>query len=238
MRRPPNTICALIGILLLLPGISRAAEANLPALFENFHALRRTAIGYLRTENTDLALVEIERLQARLSADTETLASDASAQPGLGKAMAEAAAAVAASREAAERGEHETARNSLEQAVAPLRQWRQGRGMRIFADCIAEAGQAYERLDVFRIDPPDLGLDIPAGNVMRAAEATMGVWQSCDEQAVPAIRTDPEFRRLIDGMINSLRQIPDAVLMRDASYLHRLLIEQRSFERLLAFRFG
>jgi hypothetical protein len=237
MRRSLNTICALIGIL-FLPGICQAVEANLQALFENFHALRRTAIEYLRTENTDLALIEIDRLQARLSADTETLASDASAQPGLGKAMAEAAAAVTASSEAAERGEHEAARNSLEQAAAPLRQWRQGRGMRIFADCIAEAGQAYEQLDVFRSDPPDLGLDAPAGSVMRAAQATMGAWQRCDEQAVPAIRTDPEFRRLIDGMTTSLRQIPDAVLMRDASYLHRLLIEQRSFERLLAFRFG
>jgi len=39
-------------------------------------------------------------------------------------------------------------------------------------------------------------------------------------------------------MLASLRQIPAAVKARDRAYLHRLLIEQRSFERLLSFRFG
>ena len=48
----------------------------------------------------------------------------------------------------------------------------------------------------------------------------------------------PEFRRLIEGMTASMRQMPQAVAGRDGAYLHRLLIEQRSFERLLTFRYG
>jgi hypothetical protein len=39
-------------------------------------------------------------------------------------------------------------------------------------------------------------------------------------------------------MIGSLQQVSQAVRQRDSAYLHRLLIEQRSFERLLAFRYG
>jgi hypothetical protein len=39
-------------------------------------------------------------------------------------------------------------------------------------------------------------------------------------------------------MLASLRQMPEAVRTRDGAQLHRLLIEQRSFERLLSFRFG
>jgi hypothetical protein len=39
-------------------------------------------------------------------------------------------------------------------------------------------------------------------------------------------------------MTASLRQMPQALASRDGAYLHRLLIEQRSFERLLVFRYG
>lgn len=39
-------------------------------------------------------------------------------------------------------------------------------------------------------------------------------------------------------MIGSLQQVSQAVRQRHSAYLHRLLIEQRSFERLLAFRYG
>jgi hypothetical protein len=42
-------------------------------------------------------------------------------------------------------------------------------------------------------------------------------------------------------MLDSLRQMPEAVEARDGARLHRLhrlLIEQRSFERLLSFRYG
>ena len=52
------------------------------------------------------------------------------------------------------------------------------------------------------------------------------------------MQREAEFRRLIDGMRASLRQMPDALRQRDNDYLHRLLIEQRAFNELLAFRFG
>lgn len=47
-----------------------------------------------------------------------------------------------------------------------------------------------------------------------------------------------ESRRELNGMIGSLQQVSQAVRQRHSAYLHRLLIEQRSFERLLAFRYG
>ena len=51
-------------------------------------------------------------------------------------------------------------------------------------------------------------------------------------------RSYPEFRRLIDGALASLAQVPRAVDTRDRDLLHRLLIELRSFDHLLAFRYG
>jgi len=47
-----------------------------------------------------------------------------------------------------------------------------------------------------------------------------------------------EFRRLIDGALASLDQFPKAIEGRDRDLLHRLLIELRSFDHLLAFRYG
>ena len=53
-----------------------------------------------------------------------------------------------------------------------------------------------------------------------------------------SIRRHAEFRRLIDGALASLAQIPKAIEARDADLLHRLIIELRSFDNLLAFRYG
>ena len=48
----------------------------------------------------------------------------------------------------------------------------------------------------------------------------------------------PEFRRLVDGAKASLTLIPKAIATRDSDLLHRVLIELRSFDNLLAFRYG
>jgi hypothetical protein len=43
---------------------------------------------------------------------------------------------------------------------------------------------------------------------------------------------------LVDGAKSSLALIPKAIASRDGDLLHRVLIELRSFDNLLAFRFG
>jgi hypothetical protein len=64
------------------------------------------------------------------------------------------------------------------------------------------------------------------------------VLERCDGMAGDAVRNEPEFRRLVDGAKASLALIPQAVATRDGDLLHRVLIELRSFDNLLAFRFG
>jgi hypothetical protein len=77
-----------------------------------------------------------------------------------------------------------------------------------------------------------------ADRIKRDTAGTIDALVRCDREAAEAQRHEPEFRRLIDGMLDSLRQMPEAVEARDGDKLHRLLIEQRSFERLLSFRYG
>ena len=64
------------------------------------------------------------------------------------------------------------------------------------------------------------------------------VLDRCDGMADASLRKTPEFRRLIDGAKAGLALIPKAIATRDSDLLHRVLIELRSFDNLLAFRFG
>ena len=60
----------------------------------------------------------------------------------------------------------------------------------------------------------------------------------CDGIAAEPVRAAPEFRRLLDGAKAGLALIPKAIETRDGDLLHRVPIELKSFDNLLAFRFG
>jgi hypothetical protein len=225
-------------VVLCMGAPARELSSDLRPLFDGFQAHRRIALGYLRTENTDLAAVEIERLRDRWTADRRRLAPDIAADQALASAIARTEAGVTASLAAADRGDVVTARRLLHDAAEPLDDWRKANAIRLFSDCIAEVGAAYERLDRFRRDAPDLADRALGEEIVGLASEAGAALARCDREAAPAVRGEPEFRRLVDGMRDSLRQVPEAVSARDRARLHRLLIEQRSFERLLAFRFG
>jgi hypothetical protein len=233
-----SALVASFGLLLVLAALASELSPQLRALIDNFQAHRRIAIGYLRTENTDLAVIEIERLRDRWINDRHNIPAQVLADRTLAVALLETEIALRESLAAVNNGDRDEARMLLERAARPLTGWRHANGIRLFSDCIAEAGAAYERLDVHRLSAPKLNEAGVREEIVSAAAAAEASLARCDQEASIAIRNEPEFRRLVDGMIGSLRQVPEAVRRSDGAYLHRLLIEQRSFERLLAFRFG
>ena len=79
---------------------------------------------------------------------------------------------------------------------------------------------------------------VPKMKAAAPADAYVRTLKRCDTMAPPAIRNHADFRRLIDGALASLAQVPKAAEARDVDLLHRLLIELRSFDNLLAFRYG
>jgi hypothetical protein len=205
------------------------------ALIEHFQAHRRVALGYLQANNPDLAAIELERLQSDFAADRRKVTSDDAALAG---ALSAADAAVSAGLAEVDAGNLGEARALVERAAARIDDWRRAHGLRLFADCIAELGAVYRGLDAYRAAPPDLASEKLRTDILARAVTTATAAQRCDREAPPAIRDEPEFRRLIDGLAASLRQIPDAVRSRDDDLLRRLLDEERAFDRLLAFRFG
>jgi hypothetical protein len=183
-------------------------------------------------------MIEIESLLERWTNDRRMLSPDRTRDAALSAALLQAEKLVAASLKSAEGGDLERAQRLLEESAAPLDAWRKAHGVALFSDCIAEISSAYALLDRYRQRAPDLTDRSVIGRIRAASEKTIAALNRCDREASEKLKHEPEFRRLLDGMLSSLRRIPEATDARDAALLHRLLIEQRSFERLLNFRFG
>ena len=108
--------------------------------------------------------------------------------------------------------------------------------MELLADCIAEANATMDRLMAFNDDALDWSRQADA--VTQSSTAYRAQVDRCDAMADQTIRAAPEFRRLVDGLRNSLSQFPKAIAEKDTDLLRRLLGEMRSFDNLLAFRYG
>jgi hypothetical protein len=224
--------------LFCVGALARDLPPDLRGLFEGFQAHRRVAIGYLRTDNADLGAVEIERLRARWADDRRRLSAQRAADAALAAALARTEALVADSLKAADSGDVERSRQLLEAAAGPVDAWRRANDIRLFSDCVAELTATYEQVDRYRQQTPDLADPAVVKEISTSTEETIAALNRCDREAAEAVRREPEFRRLVDGMLASLRQTAGAVAARDNGLLHRLLDEQRSFERLLVFRYG
>jgi len=228
----------MVAVLQCGAALARELPQELRSLIEGFQAHRRVAVGYLRTQNGDLGAAEIESLQRRWATDRAKLPSMAAADGTLAAALARVEALVKESLKAADNGDTERAHSLLEGAAEPLAAWRKSNGFRLFSDCIVELSATYERLDVYRVNRPNLNDSSTAERVIKASNDTVAALDRCNHEAPNALSREAEFRRLFDGMRASLAQMRGAVQARDGALLHRLLIEQRSFERLLLFRFG
>jgi hypothetical protein len=79
---------------------------------------------------------------------------------------------------------------------------------------------------------------VQSNGLTEAAAGYRAALARCDQMADEKTRREPEFRRLVDGAQAGLARVPEAVTSKDEDLLHRLLIELRSFDNLLAFRFG
>ena len=231
---------AFAALLALTSGVAVARDlpAELRALIEGLQAHRRVALAYLRTQNSDLAAVEIETLHDRFAADRKKLSASTLSDAALAAAIRDGEAAISDSLKAANAGDLERAQILLQDANRPLGAWRKANGIRIFSDCIMEISAAYQPLDRHHADAPSLSDAQTGQRIVDESNQVVAALDRCEREAAEDMRRQPEFTRLFDGMRHSLRQMPAAVAARDGALLYRLIGEQRSLEQLLAFRFG
>ncbi len=192
----------------------------------------RVAAGYLRTGNIDLSALEIDSLREAW-AKVSTLPRPAAFrnQERYTAIMLETAAALIGTTLVLNMGRPDVAAESLDKIRKSLSDLRRENNVTVLADCVLDANVSMDAL--FALDGKADWESLSAG-----AESYRGTLQRCDRMANERIRGDGEFRRLIDGALASLAQVPKAIEIKDADLAHRLLIELRSFDNLLAFRFG
>jgi hypothetical protein len=209
---------------------------------ERAESHNRVAIGYLRTDNVDLASIELDRFRDAWASLQQGFAGKRphvfDNNPQYVVAMTDIATRMIAADMMLKMGRPDVARQSLEAIRGDLYDLRKSAGIKVLADCVRDANQAMDALMVYNDRALDWTKADTRDGVASKASRYGAVLERCDGMADDAVRNAGEFRRLIDGARASLTLIPKAIATHDSDLLHRVLIELRSFDNLLAFRYG
>jgi hypothetical protein len=226
-------MAACLALILSLMSSARADDLeNFNRTVEFAMSHHRAAAGYLRTGNIDLAAIELDNMRQTWAKVTELpRPAGFRDQQRYTATMLDITARQLGVTLVLNMGRVDVARESLAAIRKLLSDLRRENGVTVLADCVLDANTAMDAL--FAHDEKPDWESVSAG-----AESYRATLQRCDGMAAPGIRGHAEFRRLIDGAIASLDQIAKSVEARDRDLLHRLLIELRSFDNLLAFRYG
>lgn len=232
-------------VLALLAGATGARAGDLAdfnTAVEAASAHNRVAIGYLRTGNADLASLELDRLReawGELTARFGAKRPDAFDGNALyGVTLTGISARLVAADIMLKSGRLDAARESLVALRGDLAELRRSSGIVVLADCVRDANAAMEALMAYDDRALDWSKSETRFGIANKASVYGYVLDRCDGIAGATVHNSPEFRRLVDGARAGLALIPKAIATRDTNLLHRILIELRSFDNLLAFRFG
>jgi hypothetical protein len=230
-------------VLVLCCSVARADDlAEFNAAVEAVSAHNRVAIGYLRTGNADLASLEIDRLRDSWSRFSERFSGK---RPTIfdgnelyGKLFTVMNARLVGADIMLKTGRLDSARDALNSIRGDLYDLRKASGVVVLADCVRDANATMDALMVYNDRTLDWDNSEIRSGLVRNSTGYGALLDRCDKIASATVREAPEFRRLVDGAKASLMLIPKAIETRDADLLHRVLIELRSFDNLLAFRYG
>jgi hypothetical protein len=230
-------------VVFVLTGAANADDlADFNAAAEAVAAQNRVAIGYLRTGNTDLAAIAFDKTRAAWGDFSKRFSGR---RPALFKdntyyvvAVTDISTRLVTADMMLNAGRTEIAQQALIAVRDDFYKLRKSAGIVVLADCIYDANTAMDALMAYNDDTLDLSKPETTTDIMGKTAAYTALLDHCDGLAGDTVRNEPEFRRLIDGAKASLTLIPKAVATNDAGLLHRVLIELRSFDNLLAFRFG
>ena len=223
-------------------GVRADDLADFNTAAEAVAAQNRVAIGYLRTGNADLASIALDRTRTAWADFAKRFSGR---RPEMFKgneyyvvAVTDISTRLITADMMLNSVRPEVAQQALSAVRDDFYKLRKSAGIVVLADCVYDSNKAMDTLMVYNDATLDLSKAETRTDIAGQATAYASVLDRCDGLANEAVRKDPDFRRLIDGAKASLTLIPKAVDTNDAGLLHRVLIELRSFDNLLAFRFG
>ncbi len=216
--------------------------ADFNAAVERASAHNRVALGYLRTGNTDIASLEIDRAR---TAWREFVGSFAAKRPPIFKdvtryttVLTDVSTRLVAADMMLTMGRPDIAAQSLAAIRIEIANLRQSAGVDVLPDCILRANNVMEALAKYDKDDLDLATAKTRNGLADEVKRYDAQLRHCDDIAGDDIRVQPTFRRLVDGAKQSLTLIRQAVAEKDLGRVRRILDELRAIDNLLAFRFG
>lgn len=108
----------------------------------------------------------------------------------------------------------------------------------VFADHVREANRAMDKLYAYRHREIDFSDQAVVDDLRARLAVAAYTWRECDAAAPPDIASDPAFRRMIDGTLDSLDRMWAAIAAGEQRTVINILREVRSFDRLLWLRHG
>jgi hypothetical protein len=240
---PARALLAVLALSLSTVVMASADDlSDFNDAIETFAAHNRVAIRHLRARNVDLAGAEIGAMRAAWGSVVERFGNDRPQvfrdNPLYVTAFVDVPTRLVGVDMMLMMGRIDLAGAGLDAVRKELSELRRASGVAVLADCILDANAAMDRLAIFRDRPPDWNVASQIAELGTAADAYAGALRHCDAMAPEAVKTLPEFRRLIDGASASVAQIPKALAGRNGDLVLRLLIELRSIDELLAFHYG
>jgi hypothetical protein len=190
---------------------------------------KRSFTGRFRTENFDLASLEIDLMRNAWVRFTERFAGNRpdafDGNPHYSSLFTGVNARLVGVDLMLKTGRLDAARSGLNAVRKDFYELRKASGVVVLADCVRDANAAMDELMVYNDRTLDWNKPGTDSGVAGKASAYAIVLERCDNIAGEPIRTSPEFRRLVDGAKASLALIPKAIAARDGDLLHRVLIE-------------
>jgi hypothetical protein len=245
---PVTTPCAVLALSLALSLALLITLAQRPAVadgladfnaaVEKFAGHNRVALGYLRTGNTDLAGVEFNGMKSAwrdvISRFAKSRPPEFRGNPAYDATLTGVQKKISDSDALMNDGKADAARDTLQAIREQLSTMRTASRVTVLPDCILQANKAMAAFFKFDDAPPDF----TKPDLKNAADQLGAIAKRCDGIAEPAVRNSPEFRRLIDGTLNSLTFVPKMIETRDRDMLTRVIGELRALDNLLSFRYG
>ena len=222
---------------------SQAGELNeFQGLIAKANSHYRISVNYLRTGNVDFAAIELEGMIANWKKldinGRDEFPDPYEGDPDIRRTLQDIGGVAELALSYIDEGKPEQAHKLIKPIRSMLHNLRVRNGFYGLEDCLYDASRNFGRLYAYKDEEPDFALSGDGARLIGYAAITAERLKQCDGMAADKISKNEEFRRLIDGATSSLARVPEAVETEDNALLHRLLIELKSFDRLLFFRYG
>lgn len=236
----PAVLCMVLGLSTGAAYGSDIARFNLSVADAYRHY--RQAIFYIRTENPAVAALELDEFVTKWTAAVDRFASappDSYADdPAWAGTLQDIRDRAEKGLAALDDGDLAGAREVLEPVRRVLADLRKRNGIAAFSDQIDELTAAMDILARYRREVTDLGDDALVEPVRRQAAVVEYLFEEVRRNAPAEIAADPEFKRMYEGVAESMGRLWRGLATRDPRLFRIGSGELRSHERMLYLRFG